>query len=70
MTEPLGYASYQSLGEVGEDPELVAELLRDYVQLMLERVVEDGYNPLDGVLKIEPVLYLEQREMRLTWSPL
>jgi hypothetical protein len=67
--------SYHAVQRVPADfsaePRLVANIIAGRVEKLLERVTEDGLNPIHGTLTVEPGIddeYLTD-VLRFTWTP-
>lgn len=59
-------------GDFSAEPRLVANIIAGRVEKLLERVTEDGLNPIDGTLTVEPAIDEEYFTdvLRFTWTPL
>jgi hypothetical protein len=67
--KPLEYFAYQDIPEdFASQASLVASLVVSRVEYLLDRVVADGRNPLEGDLSVEPKLHLGNVRIRFTWA--
>lgn len=69
----LSYHAVQRVpGDFSAEPRLVANIIVGRVEKLLERITEDGLNPMDGTLSVVPSLDEEYftDELRFTWTPL
>jgi hypothetical protein len=58
-------------GDFSAEPRLVANIITGRVEKLLDRITEDGLNPISGTLTIEPATddeYLTDI-LRFTWTP-
>lgn len=67
--------SYHAVQRVPADfsaePRLVANIIAGRVEKLLERVTDDGLNPIHGDLSVRPEVDLEYLTdvLRFTWTP-
>ncbi|MGZ4659709.1 MAG: hypothetical protein ACXVYB_00350 [Arthrobacter sp.] len=69
---PNAYYAVQTVpGDFGAEPRLVANIIVGRVEKLLERITEDGLNPMHGDLSIRPEVDLEYLTdiLRFTWTP-
>jgi hypothetical protein len=67
--KPLEYFAYQDVpDDFAQKADLVASLISSRVEYLLDRVLADGRNPLEGDLSVEPRLHLGSVRVRFTWA--
>jgi len=67
--KPLEYYAYQHIPEdFAKNPDLVGNLLVSRVEYLMERVLADGHNPLDGDLTVTSVKLAGDPQLRFIWA--
>lgn len=65
--------SYFAVQDIPEDfahlPEMVTNIIVGRVGFLLNRVIADGLNPMDGTLTVEPAIGNREGVLSFTWTP-